>query len=76
MAAHEPTFLEQGISIERKSLLQQLGDVEPADFRVISLRLLEELSCSPQQVRRFLSLNQYMAFITDKNLDIAIVKKD
>jgi len=76
VAAHGPSFLEQGISIGRKSLLSQLGDVEPADFRVIPPRLLEGLSCSPQQVRRFLSLNQYMAFITDKNLGIAVVKRD
>jgi hypothetical protein len=71
-----PTFLEEGISEGRKYLLSLIQDFEPTDFRVHPTRLLPGLSCSHLSVRRFMLLNQYMAFITDKNLGIVVTTKD
>lgn len=35
-----------------------------------------ELQCRPSDLKRFMLLNHYMAFITDKNLGVAVVKRD
>lgn len=79
----EPVYTEftahydSGILAGRNLLTSVLSKVvPPSELRLEPEPALSELGCSLRLLREFMLLNHYMAFITDKNLGIAVVKKD
>lgn len=69
--------LEAGLMTGRRALRKELGQLVPP---VMDLRdpprEFSELQCRPQDLQRFMLLNRYMAFITDKNLGVSVVEKE
>lgn len=68
---------ESGILAGLNLLVSALSKVvPPRDQRLEPEPALSELGCSIRLLREFMLLNRYMAFITDKNLGIAVVHCD
>jgi hypothetical protein len=70
-------FLESGLKAGRDLLTSVTNAVVPYQSRRAEPEpFLSELGCSVKSLKEFMLLKQYMAFITDKNLGIAVVRSD
>jgi hypothetical protein len=70
-------FLESGLTAGRDMLTSVTTAVIPYQSRRAEPEpFLSELGCTVKSLKEFMLLKQYMAFITDKNLGIAVVRSD
>ena len=69
--------LESGVNAGRDMLTTVTQAVIPRETRRSEPEpYLSELGCTVKSLKEFMLLKQYMAFITDKNLGIAVVRVD
>lgn len=71
------TPIESGINVGRSMLTSLKSKAVPAQrYRSEPEPFLSEMGVSLKSLKEFMLLNQYMAFITDKNLGLAVVRAD
>lgn len=70
-------YIEAGLLRGRDMLLSEASAVVPLKrLRPEPEPYLSELGCTVKSLQEFMLLNHYMAFITDKNLGLAVVTRD
>jgi hypothetical protein len=72
----ETAYINAGIRVGRNMLLSEAAVVPFSRQRSEPEPYFTELGCTVKTLREFMLLNRYMAFITDKNLGIAVVTED